>query len=277
MKDALIISALSVIPKAGTSRTLGRINRIRWPKWMHRLVLRAYVSHYKVDLSECVGGIDDYESLGAFFVRALKPGVRPVDPAPEAMVSPVDGKVYAVGTARDGRIPQSEGKTFSSGEMQGETQDTACDYIVIYLSPRDYHRIHVPREGRVVRMRYLPGLFWPVFPAATRKIPELFSRNERLVSVIEAPGFRYALGMIGAFGVGRMRVVYHDVLTNSGVEGVDVAVDVPMERAQEIGRFEMGSTVVLILPPGSARWTVSPGQAVRLGERIAAIDATPRA
>lgn len=271
MKDALIISALSLVPKSSTSRLLGGLNRISWPRWLHRLVVRTYASHYGADLSECVGCIDDYASLGEFFVRPLKPGIRPVDDAADVMVSPVDGRVYAVGHAPDGRVPQSEGKSFSSGELLGEATDKPCDYAVIYLSPKDYHRIHVPREGRVTRMRYLPGFFWPVFPAATRKIPELFSRNERMVSFFESPGLPYALGMIGAFGVGRMRVVYHEALSNAGLDGVDVAVDVPLARAAELGRFEMGSTVVLVLPPDSVRWTVAPGDVLRLGQRIAEI------
>ncbi|HNH49444.1 MAG TPA: phosphatidylserine decarboxylase, partial [Myxococcota bacterium] len=134
MKDALIISTLSVLPKKRLSRWMGRINRTRFGGALQRFILRRYVSWYKVNLEECEGKLEDYPSLGEFFVRALRPGARPVDARPEAIVSPVDGKIYAVGAVERDKIPQSERQTFSASEMLGGGDWEGCPYAVIYLS-----------------------------------------------------------------------------------------------------------------------------------------------
>jgi phosphatidylserine decarboxylase len=269
MKDALIISTLSVLPKKRLSRLMGRINRTRFGGALQRFILQRYVSWYKVNLEECEGTLEDYPSLGEFFVRALRPGVRPVDARPEAIVCPVDGKIYAVGTVQSDKIPQSERQTFSASEMLGGGNWEGCPYAVIYLSPRDYHRVHVPREGQVVHARYSPGQLWPVFPAATRKIDGLFAKNERITATIRSDLGDYALVMVGAFGVGRMRVVFADWLTNEDGPAREADFSTELDRAAEIGRFEMGSTVVLVFPKDSLRWTVQNEQPVRLGECIA--------
>jgi phosphatidylserine decarboxylase len=272
VKDALIISALSVVPKSRSARLMGAFARTRLPGAAQRALLRWYVGKYKVNLDECEGTLEDYPTLVDFFTRALKPGVRPTDPAPEAIVSPADAMTYAVGTIEGGRIPQSEGRSYGVTELLGgDARYEDGEFAVLYLSPRDYHRVHVPREGTVRRFSYLPGALWPVFPAATRKIDALFARNERLTTWFDSDVGEYALVMVGAFGVGRMRVVYDDVVTNEGRARAEVQLGEPatLARAQELGRFEMGSTVILVFPRGSVRWTIAPGDAVRVGSRIA--------
>lgn len=274
MKDALIISALSVVPKNHAARLMGVFARTRLPAAAQRALLRWYVGKYKVNLDECEGTIEDYASLVDFFTRPLKPGVRPVDPAPEAIVSPADAMTYAVGRIEGGAIPQSDGKSYPVKELLGgDDRYDDGEFAVLYLSPRDYHRVHVPREGTVRRYSYLPGALWPVFPAATRKIDRLFAVNERLTTWVEADGIEYALVMVGAFGVGRMRVVYDPVVTNEGKPRADVTMTPApvLARGAELGRFEMGSTVILVFPKGSVRWTIAPGDAVRVGSRIAEV------
>ena len=272
MKDALIMSALSVVPKRKVAGWMGVLARLHLYRPVQRFVLRWYVWKYNVDLTECEGTLNDYPSLVAFFTRALKPGVRPVAPAPDAIVAPCDGKIYALGTLTDDKIPQSESQHFSATELlNGKSGYEGGQYAVIYLSPRDYHRVHVPREGAVSNFQYVPGALWPVFPAATRKIPGLFARNERLTAFLQTDCGEVAEVLVGAFGVGRMRVVFDDVVTNAGANTIlekSVNPPWPLARAQEIGRFEMGSTVVLLFPPGKIRWTRSAGEFVRLGERI---------
>jgi phosphatidylserine decarboxylase len=271
VKDALIVSALSVIPKSATARLMGVFARTRLPDFARRLLLRWYVRKYKVDLSECEGTLEDYPTLVSFFTRALKPGVRPIDPGPDAIVSPADALTYAVGTIEGGRIPQSEGKSYAVSELLGgDTRFEGGDFAVLYLSPRDYHRVHTPREGRVTRFSYLPGALWPVFPAATRSIEALFARNERLVTWMTDPHGEFAVVMVGAFGVGRMRVVYDDIVTNEGKPRAEVNVTPPVElgRAAELGRFEMGSTVILVFPPNTVRWQIRPGDPVRVGAKL---------
>lgn len=272
VRDALIISALSVIPKPLVARWMGAFARLRLPALLQRPLLRWYVWKYKVNLEECEGTLADYPSLVDFFTRALKPGARPVDAAPDAVVSPCDGAVYAVGPVKDGRLYQSDGRDYAVAELLGgDERYRDGEYVVIYLSPRDYHRVHTPCAGEVRRFDYLPGRLWPVFPAATRRIADLFSRNERLVTWLGTELGEVALVMVGAFGVGRIKAVYTDVVSNTGAPArkETLAAPHPLARAAELGRFEMGSTVILVFPRGSVEWQVKVGDTVRLGGRIA--------
>ena len=271
MKDALIVSVLSVVPKNLAARLMGAFARTRFPGALQRALLTWYVGKYKVNLDECVGGIADYASLTDFFTRALRPGVRPVDPAEGALVSPVDGAVYAVGPVKAGRLYQSDGLDYAVAELLGgDRRYDDGEYAVIYLSPRDYHRVHTACEGEVVRFDYLPGKLWPVFPAATRRIRDLFARNERLVTWMRSGAVEHALVMVGAFGVGRMRAVYTELVSNTGVPATrsDVSPALPLARCEELGRFEMGSTVILVFPHGSVEWSIHPGETLKLGSRI---------
>lgn len=269
MKDALIVSLLSAVPKNLVARWMGAFGRTRFPALIQQLILRAYVAKYGPNLDECVGRLEDFDSLTAFFTRALKPEARPIDRAADSIVSPVDGVCSMVGDVIAGRIPQAPEIDYAIADLLGE-RFGAARFAVIYLSPKDYHRVHTPREGRVTRYRYLPGRLWPVFPAATRSIRDLFSRNERLVSWIDTDVGPIAVVMVGAFGVGRIRTVYCDVVTNTGGPGVGTTVDHPLARGAELGRFELGSTVILVVPP-TVRWELAAGQGVRLGQRIGAM------
>lgn len=284
MNDAFIVTALSVVPKHPTAKIMGRSARLRLPRLIQRGLLRAYVRAYNVDLTECIGTIADYDSLAEFFVRPLRPGARPVDPRPGVLVSPVDGKAHTVGTIQDGHFEQAPGKRASVAALLG-AGDPRCPsvpasvaerfeggpYAVLYLSPRDYHRVHTPAASEVRGWRYLPGQLWPVFPAATRQVPELFGRNERLVFDLDTPLGTIGYAMIGAFGVGRMQTVVSDRITHDGgpheVHHPEPAVR--LGRGAELGRFELGSTVILVAEPGAFEWTIQPGDVVRMGAPIA--------
>ncbi len=281
MKDALIVTAMSVVPKHATASLMGRIARLSLPRWLHRLVVRAYVAFYKVNLDDCADpDLAAYPSLSHFFVRALKDGVRPVDPEPQALVSPVDGKVATVGTISDGRFAQAVGMwdrldlllgpgTSGRHPMLPDRYEGGS-YAVIYLSPQDYHRVHSPLDGHLDVVRYLPGKLWPVMPAATRKVRELFGRNERLVFGLHGVGHTLAFAMIGAFGVGRMTSSHLPYATNTGRDAEDFhpAPAPAVARADELGRFELGSTVIIVAEPGVLEFGIEAGQRVRLGERI---------
>ncbi len=284
MNDALVVSLLSVVPKHPTARIMGWHARIRLPSVVQKAVLRWYVRAYNVDLDECMGGVADYASLAEFFVRPLRPGVRPVDPDPDVMVSPVDGRVHTFGRIEGGKFLQADGKPASVAELlgagdprvSGVPADIAAryeggGYAVIYLSPRDYHRVHTPCAASVLGYRYLPGQLWPVFPAATRQIPELFGRNERLVFDLDTPFGQVAYAMIGAFGVGRMATTVSDLVTHRGNSGEVRTFSPPtrLGRAAELGRFELGSTVILFTEPGKIEWTLEHGTLLRLGQPIA--------
>ncbi|MCK6503739.1 archaetidylserine decarboxylase [Myxococcota bacterium] len=282
MKDALIVTALSVVPKNPVARLMGRTARLRLPGWLHRAVVGWFVRKYRVDLSECQGQLQDFPTLADLFVRPLRPGVRPIDPRPEVLVSPVDARVHTLGTVAGGRFAQADGIDASVAELVGPGGvDAAPDarryeggsYAILYLSPRDYHRVHTPRAGTVSWLRYLPGTLWPVFPAATRKVEGLFGRNERLVFRIDTDLGPILQVMVGAFGVGRMTTVVSDITTNTdGLPADRALTPAPsLDRCAELGRFELGSTVILLLEPGKVEWTVQPGDPVRLGRPIARV------
>jgi phosphatidylserine decarboxylase len=278
MKDGLVIGLLSILPRGLLSRTMGRASRLALPRVLHRAFLRWYVDHYGVNLAEAAGGSDPaaYPTIASFFTRRLRDGARPLDVASDAVVSPCDGAVYAVGRCTAGRLPQSLDPAIhyaASDLLGGDGRWDGAAYCVIYLAPKDYHRVHSPREGQLLGFRYRPGRFWPVFPAATRRIRDLFARNERLVMRILSDFGEFALVMVGAFGVSRISTTFTDLITNTGKPLRDEDFEPPkrVARAEELGSFEMGSTVVLLLPGERVEWTVAAGDTLRLGARIGRI------
>lgn len=267
MKDALIVTALSVVPRNRGARLMGWFARTG----LSSLVTRAFVRVYGVDMSEAYGDIDEYPTLEALFTRTLKPGVRPIDDGYRNLVSPVDGTCAAVGRTTDRKVEVAPGRQLDLSDLIGEPLDTELDVAVLYLSPKDYHRVHVPREGRATHWRYLPGTLWPVFPAAVRRVDGLFARNERLTfRIATSEGALYAV-LVGAFGVGRITSPHLDVVTNTGSPGRSEAIEpaVALTRGSELGTFHLGSTVVLAAPPDAWTWTVTPGEPVRVGRPIA--------
>lgn len=270
MKDAFIVTALSLLPRKPAARGMGAVARTR----ASRLLTRAFVSAYGVDLSEAEGELADYPTLEDLFTRTLKPGVRPIDSEPDALVSPVDGTVAAVGTTENGRIEVAPGRTLDVPGLLGIESDAEHDVAVLYLSPRDYHRVHVPREGRATRWSYLPGTLWPVFPAAVQRVDDLFSRNERFCVWVDTDGGPMAVVLVGAFGVGRITVAVTDLVTNTGARRAEATLEPPVQlgRGDWLGTFHLGSTVIVAMPAGAVRWGIEPGLGVRFGSRLGALE-----
>lgn len=266
MKDALIVSALSLVPRNRGARTMGHFARSR----ASRLVTRAFAWAYRVDLSEAEGALSDYPTLEALFTRKLKPGLRPIDAASEAIVSPVDGRCALSGRSEGGLVEVADGRTLSLTELLGIPARPGVEYdvVVLYLSPTDYHRVHVPREGAARAWRYLPGTLWPVFPAAVRRVENLFARNERAIIEVETEAGPMYVTLVGAFGVGRITLSVCDLETNAGLGPRSGSVDCALQRGAELGVFHLGSTVVLCGEPGRFRFEVRAGDRVRVGERI---------
>lgn len=266
VKDAVIVSLLSLTPRKRGARTMGWIARTKASKAMVRWFVRAY----GVDMSEASGTLGDYPTLEALFTRTLKPGLRPIDPDPLAMVSPVDGTVAHVGRTVDGRVEVAPSRFMRVDKLLSAPVQGERDAVVLYLSPRDYHRVHVPREGRVTRWQYVPGTLWPVFPAAVRRVRGLFERNERVCVNFATEYGPVHVVLVGAFGVGRITLSFCDLVTNTGGRATIGSPQPPprLERGDGLGVFHLGSTVVLVTPPGSWRWEVRPGEKVRLGQVI---------
>lgn len=266
MKDALIVSALSVLPRNRGAHAMGRFARSPLSSWL----TRAFVRVYGVDMREAEHPIEAYPTLEALFTRTLRAGARPVDPTPEALVSPVDGRVAAIGTTVGGKLPLPGGKDLDLPSLLGEPAGE-LDVAVLYLSPRDYHRVHCAREGAIEAWRYTPGTLWPVFPAAVRKVDGLFSRNERMVLTARTDAGPLHTVLVGAFGVGRIEVAVTDLLSNDGAGPAGGPLDPPQRlgRGDWLGTFHLGSTVVLAAPAGTWAWVRSSGEAVRMGETLA--------
>jgi phosphatidylserine decarboxylase len=276
MKDALIVSALSLLPRKTLARGMGSFARTA----TSRLLTRAFVRAYGVDLSEATGDLDDYGSLEALFTRELVEGARPVDPAADALVSPVDGKVAAIGRTAGGRLELVPGRALDVPDLLDAVADPTVEYevAVLYLSPTDYHRVHVPREGVLVDWSYVAGTLWPVFPAAVRRVDGLFARNERFrVGLQATAGPRLDVVLVGAFGVGRIAVSVTDVESNVArpAAGGSVEPAQPVERGAWLGTFHLGSTVVVVAPVGTVTWAVPQGARVRMGERIGTVASAP--
>jgi phosphatidylserine decarboxylase len=280
MNDRLFIEALRLVPKNAVSRLAGALTRWRAPTPALRAAMRAFAGRYVIDLAECPG-LDSYRTFGEFFARPLLPGRRPVAPGDRVAVSPVDGVVSETGAATAGKLVQAKGIDYTAAALLGDPvlarRFEGGAYLTIYLSPRDYHRIHFPLGGRVTGYRYLPGRLWPVNPASVRTVPGLFGVNERLVTLLDSPLGVCALVAVGATVVGRVRAFYDPAVpvTNRALaraQARDYQAPIPVEKGQELGAFEMGSTVILLFERSRVRLEARlvPGVRVRVGEAIGA-------
>lgn len=266
MNDALVVTLLSIVPKSLGSKLQGAVGRLG----LSRHLIAWYAKKYGVNTDEMVGEIADYPSLQEFFVRPLREGARPICPDDDALVSPSDSKATFFGTVTpEGRLPEGCGIDFSVTEMVGgDERFVGGQFAVLYLSPKDYHRVHHPADGRVSGWTYSPGAFWPVFAAAVESIEDLFAKNERLTVFVDGQFGRIAVVLVAAYGVGRMTTEHGDVVTNTDGIGRSEDRSDPVTRGDELGRFNLGSTVVLVTEPGAVEWELEAGQDVFVGQRI---------
>jgi phosphatidylserine decarboxylase len=285
MSGRLFVAAMRAVPKHALSRLAGAATRARLPGPVLRAAMRGFAARYGADLSESPP-LESYRTFGEFFARPLLPGRRPIAPGAGVLVSPVDGAVSEAGIAAGGRLVQAKGIDYSAEELLADPalarRLVGGAFATLYLSPRDYHRIHFPLGGRVTGWRYVPGSLWPVNPAAVENVPGLFARNERLVTVMETPLGLCAVVAVGATVVGRVRAFYDPAVPLTNLPGAearshDYARPIPAEKGAELGAFEMGSTVILLFEPGRVALSsaVVPGARVRVGEAIGAAARPP--
>ncbi|MEN9798022.1 MAG: phosphatidylserine decarboxylase [Pseudomonadota bacterium] len=276
MDQETFMTLMRLLPRSALSHAVGRATRLNVPPWMHQAVIRKFAEAYKVNLDEAELPVEGYPTFLDFFTRRLKPGVRPVDAAAEAVVSPVDGCVSQLGYALEGKLVQAKGITYTAGQLLGDAAAAAPfeggAWATIYLAPRDYHRIHSPLGGEVEGYGYIPGEFWPVNAASVALVDALFCVNERLVTYLRTPAGRVAVVKVGATNVSRIRATYDDVITHTDQPGKQhrYGKAIPVEKGGELGVFEMGSTVILLFEKGRVTWDaqLKPDQVVRMGERV---------
>jgi phosphatidylserine decarboxylase len=272
------VPALRLLPRNLLSRAVGRFAAVRLPRALVRAEILAFARAVGVDLTEVRDPLGSFASLQEFFTRALREGVRPVDPARDALVSPCDGAFGECGIVRGGQLFQLKGRPYGLRELLGSGEDAARfdggQYATLYLSPRDYHRFHAPCAARVERVTYLPGTLWPVNRIGLEGVDGLFAQNERICAFMRAaPGDAFlCLVAVGATLVGKVRVCFDALETNlPGAREIRRSYPggVALAKAEEWGRFEFGSTLVLLAEPGRVLLEAPlPGTPVRLGERI---------
>lgn len=271
---------LKLLPKNALSRAVGAFCRVPAPRPVVQGAIRAFVRHFKVDLSEAERPIEQYETFTEFFTRRLKPGARPIAPGEGLPVSPVDGTVGECGRIERCTLVQAKGRTYALPELLGgptaaldASEFDGGSFVTIYLAPYNYHRIHTPLGGRITGWCSVPGNLWPVNAVGVRNVAKLFCVNERLTTFVETPRGPCAVVAVGATNVGRIRALYADVVTNATAvrepRRVRFERPVAVEKGGEIAMFEMGSTVVLLFHPAfEIADDIVPGRPIKLGEPL---------
>ena len=281
MSDRLKVLPQYLMPKHALTRFAGTVASAR-RGGMPTQIIRRFVARYGVDMNEAAEpDIAAYSSFNDFFTRALKPGVRPL--AQSDLVCPVDGAISQFGAIDRDQLMQAKGHRYSTTALVGGDAELAArfehgHFATLYLSPKDYHRIHMPCAGRLLRMIYVPGALFSVNPLTARGVPGLFARNERVVCVFDTDHGPLVLALVGATIVGSMATVWHGVVNPPRSKRLrewhyDRPDDQRVELAQgeEMGRFLLGSTVVLLMPNGALRFNPdwAPGRTIHLGEAMA--------
>jgi len=276
MNDQTFMTLMRLLPRSALSTVVGQLTRTPAPPAFHHAAMKWFARQYRVNLDEAEGGLEQYPTFASFFTRKLKAGLRPIDQTPNTIVSPVDGAVSQAGPIEHGRCLQAKGIDYSVAQLVGDAEAArAFDgglFATLYLSPRDYHRIHSPLEGTIDGYVYLPGEFWPVNPASVRNVDALFAVNERLVTWLSTPLGKVAVIAVGATCVSRIHASYDAIITHQGQGSRQHRYErpIPIERGGELGMFEMGSTVILLFEKGRARWVpeLVPEATLRMGQRI---------
>ena len=268
-----------ILPHHILSRAMHRLARCENQVWKNTFI-NSIVRIYGVDMSEAAESDPNaYPSFNAFFTRALKSGARPLSPESDALLCPADGAISQIGDIRAGRIFQAKGKYFSAAELLGGDTELAKPFengkfATIYLSPKDYHRLHMPLDGTLREMVHVPGRLFSVNAATANTVPNLFARNERVAAIFDTEVGPMALVLVGAIFVASIETVWHGEVTPPTVAEVRTwtySGDSPkLAKGEEMGRFNMGSTIIVMLGEQAVAWenALKAGDKVRLRQTL---------
>ena len=282
LRQHLYVALQYLLPHHLVSALVYHATRWRWRPWKNFLI-GALSAHFKIDLSEAVQTDPKaYGCFNEFFTRRLKADARPIANDPASVVCPADGAVSQVGQIEQGRIFQAKGQSFTTLELLGGDQQLAAmfdngQFATIYLSPRDYHRVHLPVAGRLLREIYVPGRLFSVAPLTVSRIPRLFARNERNACIFQTTFGPLAQILVGAINVSSMETIWHGEVPSCGrIRQRNYAGDIKrieLERGAEMGRFNMGSTVILLFPRAAIEWRQDfiAGKTVKMGQEIGSL------
>ena len=276
--ERLLAGFQYILPQHFLSRIVYALMRSEI-KWLKNLLISFISRIAGINYAEALSPDPaDYVSFNAWFTRALKPGARVFDPDPQAFLSPCDGTVSETGSLRENLVLQAKGKDYSLQDLLAN--DPVCEQLTggyfstIYLSPSNYHRVHMPLRGRLQRMIHVPGRLFSVAPYTVRQVPRLFARNERVISIFETDSGPLVMVLVGAMLVSSTETVWAGEVTPTKSKVVTVKdysdQEISLAKGEEMGRFNMGSTVILLMPAGALKnlERLGPGDVVRVGERL---------
>jgi phosphatidylserine decarboxylase len=281
-----------MVPKRAVSEAIGWGVSLGIPSALRTLMLTRFARIYGISLDEAEKPLDEYAGFDEFFTRKLRPGARPIDDAPGRVVSPADGVIVEAGLATAGKMIQAKGSDFDLASLLADPEAAARlqggAYVITYLSPKDYHRVHSPVAGQVVGWRHVPGTLFSVNAGNIRREPGLFVRNERFITLIEMDGGGLvAVVMVAAVGVGHVTVSYDPEVATHQPEFFRAALrhrryeqPKPIGRGGELGIFHLGSTTIVVFEPGRVELdALASGASVKMGVgigRLAATSSNPR-
>jgi phosphatidylserine decarboxylase len=278
IKELGFIALQYLLPHHGLSRLVGRLAESDTP-WLKNAFIGWFSARYRVDLREAAEPDPlRYRNFNAFFTRALRAGARPIEAAADAIVSPADGAISQLGRIEAGRIFQAKGQSFSTLELLGGDAAMAAlfdggDFATIYLSPRDYHRVHMPCTGTLRQTAYVPGRLFSVNQLTASRVPRLFARNERLICLFDTERGPMAMILVGAMIVAGIETVWAGQIappTKAVIQQNSPSEPLSLAKAAEMGRFKLGSTVILLFGRDALRWsdTLAAGRPIQMGQRL---------
>lgn len=282
--DTLFILPLALLPQHALSRLVHALARSTNP-WLSQRLIRTLCNRYQIDLSQALDpDLSHYPSFNHFFTRALKPGARPLAEGEHLLTSPVDGAISQCATICNQSLFQAKGHQFDLVSLLGGLESRTRPFVhgqfaTIYLSPRDYHRIHMPLDGTLREMVYIPGRLYPVNNPSTRTVPGLFARNERVAVLFDTAAGPMAMILVGALFVGSIETVWSGEITPPNGRFVQCwryhdEHAITLKQGEEMGRFNMGSTVILLFGAGaiSLQERLTAGERLRMGESIGTLE-----
>jgi phosphatidylserine decarboxylase len=278
LKDRLFVASQYVAPHHALSRLTGTLAESEWGP-LKRLFINTFARRYQVDMSEAERqSLSDYRNFNDFFTRSLSAGARAFPDNHETLCSPVDGCVSQAGTITDGRIIQAKNQSFTVTELLGGDAEQARRYrngefATLYLAPRDYHRIHMPCAGTLVRTTFVPGRLFSVNNSTAKAVPRLFARNERMVCEFDTDRGRMVMVLVGAMIVASIETTWAGVVAPVRRQIQHLNYNNPQlsfSRGEEMGRFRLGSTVVMLFEQDALKWaeSVFAGESIKLGQPL---------
>lgn len=278
MRDRLFILSQYLLPHHLLSRLAGGLANCTWD-WVKNPFINWFVKRYQVDMTQAVEQEPTaYASFNEFFTRALLPDARPLDTDQRSILCPADGAISQLGSIEHGRVFQAKGQSFSVLELLGGKHQHASlfqggQFATVYLSPRDYHRVHMPLSGTLREMIHVPGKLFSVNQLTAGNVPELFARNERVVCLFDTEAGPMAVVLVGAMIVASIETVWAGLVAppTRQVRSQEYGTHAPqLERGAEMGRFKLGSTAIVLFGPGHTQWDekLLAGSIVRMGQKL---------